>query len=473
MERARFTLRKENMTYADGSPCGGILHDTKKLFCHTLSPSIYSFLKMVAEGGSSGSVPGLNWSKGYPFVFSLHDEAKLNELSKTDAVKLLGGGYSFTAPVRVVENAIVPQHCLSMPLRVYHTMTRRCNLACPQCLVASHSDFEEDRMSTEQSKELLNRFYELGVPEWRFTGGEPTFCDDFFELAFYAKRLGMALMLNSNGCWNQDIMDEVLDVGFNEIIISLEGNEAVNDSRRSEGSYKRIMRTLNGLADYNSFVRSESPEKVIRVTINMTVARDNFDQVPYVIHLAAERGFNTNFVPLRPYGRSLEGLRDQMLSTEEFMELGRLAQDLREEPAIKASGIKIIHKNMDLFCPDYPDRSSEPWPFSYGDCGALTTGWGVGPDGRANACSFLMSDPYFVSDRPLYESDVDIQGVWIGEKMEHFRNAKKVSCNTGCKFYHKQCEGMCRAMVLANGGKIENGKLVGRDPYCFRHLMPK
>lgn len=257
-------------------------------------------------------------------------------------------------------------------------------------------------MSTEQSKELIARCYALGVPEWRFTGGEPTFCDDFFEIARYAKNLGMALMLNSNGCFDHSVLEKVREIGFAEIIISLEGDEEVNDRRRSSGSYRKIVRTLDCLAAYNQAY----PDKASRVTINMTVARDNFSQVPYVIRFAADRGFNTNFVPLRPYGRSLKKLKKQMLSTEEFMGLGRLAQDLREDPDIKASGIRIIHKNMDLFCPDYPDRSPEPWPFSYGDCGALTTGWGIGPDGRANACSFLMSDPYFVSDKPLLEDDI-------------------------------------------------------------------
>jgi radical SAM protein with 4Fe4S-binding SPASM domain len=469
MHKARLTLRKESLSYADGSPCSGILHDSKNLFCHTLPPVLYSLFRNMVEGDHC--VPQFASSKGYNGGFSEAEKKVLSALVKSGAIREESGGYSFSASARLVENKMLPTHCLSMPLRVYHTITRRCNLACPQCLVASYSEFPEDRMSTEQSKELIARCYELGVPEWRFTGGEPTFCEDFFEIAWHAKQLGMALMLNSNGCWDQDITDKVLDVGFNEVIISLEGNEAINDSRRSLGSYKKIVRTLNTLAGFNQACRGQDPDKVIRVTINMTVARDNIDQVPYVIRFAAERGFNTNFVPLRPYGRSLEGLKDQMLSTEEFMGLGRLAQDLREDPVIKASGIKIIHKNMDLFCPDYPDRSGEPWPFSYGDCGALTTGWGIGPDGRANTCSFLMGDPYFVSDKPLL--DDDIQGVWLGEKMEHFRSAKKVACHAGCKFYHKQCEGMCRAMVLANGGKIEGGKLIGRDPYCFRHLMTK
>lgn len=465
MKKARFMLRQEDLIYADGRPCGGILHDNKKLACYSLSPELFNFLTLSDQKLINAE--------------RIKAERKLSKIDLNLYREFVGQGiiaichdeHLFTDQFRVVRNKILPQHCLSMPLRVYHSVTRKCNLACPQCLLTSHNDFPEERMSAGEIEELMSRCYELGVPEWRFTGGEPTFCKDFFRVAFYAKKLGMSLMLNSNGCWNTEIMDEVLDVGFNEIIISLEGDEIVNDSRRSDGSYRRIMRTLNELANYNECVVGQYPDKTIRVTINMTVARDNFNDIEHVIRLAADRKFNANFVPLRPYGRSLEGLKDQILSAAEFMELGKLAQKLREDPRIKASGIKIIHKNMDLFCPDYPDRSGEPWPFSYGDCGALTTGWGICPDGKANACSFLMSDPYFTSDEPLLQTD--IQSVWLGEKMDYFRNAEKVICESGCNFYHKQCEGMCRAMVLANYGRIENGYLHGRDPYCFRHLMPK
>ena len=149
------------------------------------------------------------------------------------------------------------------------------------------------------------------------------------------------------------------------------------------------------------------------------------------------------------------------------MAFSRQVQVMREDPEIRTSGIRIIHRNMDLFCPDYPDSSRQPYPFNYAECGALSTGMGLCLDGRINACSFLMDDPEFVGPSLL---EVSVQQAWLDPAMERFRRAEKVGC-TDCRFYMRQCEGKCRAMVLTTGGAIRDGKLVGTDPYCYAPLM--
>jgi radical SAM protein with 4Fe4S-binding SPASM domain len=206
----------------------------------------------------------------------------------------------------------------------------------------------------------------------------------------------------------------------------------------------------------------------IRVTINMTVGRDNVGELEFVARLAARNRFNLNFVPLRPYGRAPSELPQTMLSTAEFMKFSEQVQRMREDPEIVASGIRIIHRNMDLFCPAYPDSRWAPFPFNYSECGALTTGFGLCPDGRVNACSFLMGDPEFIGPSLL---EVSVQEAWLDPSMEHFRRAEKLGC-VGCRFYMQQCEGKCRAMVFAAGGKIRDGKLVGHDRYCYAAAMP-
>ena len=275
----------------------------------------------------------------------------------------------------------------------------------------------------------------------------------------------MGVMLNTNGCWNDEMAEKLLNAGIFEIIISLEGREEANDRRRAPGVFKNIMWTLDRIKQYNK----NNPEKRIMVTLNMTIAKDNVNELDFVVRLGARKGCNVNFVPLRPYGRTITDLRDKMLSTDEFKEFSRNVQMLREDPEVQDSGIRIIHKNMDLFCPDYPDKSQLPFPFNYSTCSALATGFGLCPDGRVNACTFLMDDPEFKGPSML---DVSVHEAWLHPKMERIRRAKRIGC-CGCRFHMKQCEGKCVAMVLANGGKIEDGKLKGSDPYCFRHLMPK
>lgn len=449
MEKTRrFTLRKEYF--------GGIVHDTKIMTCHILNEIEFRALRLISEVDQEVFLPIREFEEA---GFAEHYLGKFADMGvltiESNMVRING--------LRAVELP-VPDGCLTVPVRIYHTFTRKCNLKCPQCCIASEVDTEDDRMTLEEFESVVKKFYEAGTMEWRFTGGETTFCPDFLEAIAICKKYGMAVMLNTNGCWPDKIAEKILKAGLSEIIISLEGSEAVNDLRRP-GAYWSVIKTLDRIFRYNC----DNSTNKIRVTINMTVAKDNANEVEFVVRLGAKYGYNVNFVPLRPYGRTPTCLPEAMLSTEEFMNFSRKVQELREDPEIKSSGIRIVHRNMDLFSPDYPDKSDQPYPFNYSDCGALSTGFGLGPDGRVNVCSFLLDDPEFLGPNM---KDVSAQEAWLHPRIEYFRRAKKQSCHS-CRFYMNQCEGKCRAMVLAEGGRIENGKLIGKDRYCFQKLMPK
>jgi len=443
--RKRFTLRQEYF--------GGIIHDSKNMFCEIISPGQFDLLANMTNG-QNGTIHENDLS------------VDIQKLKDKGIISTDSDGLIRLNNIRLVDPpAIIPDDCLTAPLRIYHTITRKCNLDCKQCLASSTADFVEERMTIDQIKMVMQKFYDMGCMEWRFTGGEPTSYPDLIEAIQFAKGLGMAVMLNTNGCWSKKMSETIPTLGLDEIILSLEGREEINDSRHNPGVYKKVLQAMDLIAAFNQ----ANPDQKIKVTLNMTIARDNVDEVEYVIRLGASYGFNVNFVPLRPYGRTLTNLQGVMLSTKEFKDFSENVQQIRELPEVKDSGIKVIHRNMDLFCPDYPDKSELPFPFNYSACGALSTGFGLCPDGRVNACSFLMDDPEFVGPSLL---DSTVQEAWLDDSMEHFRKAKKVGC-PNCEFYMNQCEGKCQAMVLANNGEIKDNKLIGHDPYCYRALMQK
>ena len=380
-------------------------------------------------------------------------------LRKNGIVSLRAGLLQIICRVRQVVADRIPDGCLTAPIRVYDTITRRCALNCEQCCVSSTAKFDENRRSHEQTLEIMRKFQAVGTTEWRFTGGEPTSCDDFLECVKAARMLGMEVMVNTSGCWNRRVREELPTMDVRNVIVSLEGREAVNDHRRAPGVFQEVMQTFDRIDQVNASISRRS----IRVTINMTIAQDNVGEIEHIAKLAARRGYNLNVGPLRPYGRSLTHMQGKMLTTEGFKRFSALVQKVREDAEIVASGIKIIHRNMDLYCPDYPDYSIRPFPFNYSSCGALTTGFGLGPDGRTNACTFMMDDPDF---QGLSLLDHSVQDAWLHPKMERMRRARRIGCEK-CRFYMRQCEGKCPAMVLANQGCIENGRLLGRDPYCF------
>ena len=72
-----------------------------------------------------------------------------------------------------------------------------CNQKCIHCYAADQIHAEEEELSTEEWKKILDKCREAGIPQVTFTGGEPTMRDDLFELVKYAR--WFISRLNTNG----------------------------------------------------------------------------------------------------------------------------------------------------------------------------------------------------------------------------------------------------------------------------------
>lgn len=451
MERqsTRFALRKEYF--------GGLLLDYEKSDFELLNPTEFHLLESLTNIKENVLLP------------DVQDEGlrkRINNLSERGSVKIRDKGQIETVNTRIIKPPEKPPaDYLTAPLMVYDTTTRGCNLACEHCYASSTPLFIEDRRTLTQTKEIMDKFYEIGALEWRFTGGEPTVTPDFTSAIDYAQSLGMKVSLNTNGIWSERVTKEVLNSGVSTLVVSLEGRQTTHDRRREKGTFNRLINRLRLIYEHNE----TNPNHKITVVLNMSVGKDNIPDLDYVVGVAAEYGFNINFVPLKPAGRASTSMPDEILSTREYMEFAQEVQRLREAPNISESGIKLGLKHKDLFSPDYKDKSDFPYPFNYSECGALATAISILPDGRAFACPFLMDDEGYIGPNL---NQVSVYEAWMDPIMEHFRRATKVDC-TDCIFYMQQCRGKCKAIVLLSGGEIKDGKLIGDDPYCFKALIPK
>ncbi|HLC94528.1 MAG TPA: radical SAM protein [Patescibacteria group bacterium] len=449
---ARFTLRKEYF--------GGLVHDVSTTKYELLQPEEYDFLSHLtaAENVVFQQVVEKN----------PHLKERVERFKNIGFIDVDDSGLLFVNVRLIPPPSLLPEKSLVAPLRVYDTYTQQCNLRCSHCYFSSSPLINEKRRTLEQTAEIMRKFYEAGTMEWRFTGGEPTIHHDVFDAITIVKGFGMNVSLNTNGWWSDKIAQKVLSAGLSEIVISLEGRQEVNDERRRKGAYINIIETFDRIAAHNI----SSPHKKISTVINVAVGRDNISDVDFLIRLAAQYGYNINFIPLKPSGRAKNHLQSSLLSTHEFMQFSRTVQKLREDPQIIDAGIHIGHKYKDLFCPDYKDQSDKPFPFNYSECGALTTAISMLPDGRVFACSFVLDlDPHgeFIGPNMISSS---VEDAWFHPNIEKFRKAEKTGC-IDCTYYMRQCRGVCKATVLGYGGEIKDGKLIGKDPYCYAHLLSK
>jgi radical SAM protein with 4Fe4S-binding SPASM domain len=447
-QQPRFILRKEYF--------GGIILDCKVSEYELLNPKEFLFLqKMIKENGFLKKDLNKLSSSLKEKITALKEKGIIKEDENGDLLlvnfRYISPSYNFS------------EKYLSAPIKVYDTYTRKCNLNCKQCYASSDAFFAESRRTVEQTEIIMKKFYEAGVMEWQFTGGEPTVHPDFFEAVKIAKGLGMFVSLNTNGCWAGEKARKIFDSGIDNMIISLEGREEINDKRRTKGVYKQVMKTLDMISAFNR----ENKERKISVVLNMTVGKDNVSDIEFTVNIAAKYGFNINFVPLKNTGRAVNHYTDTILKGEKYMLFAKNLQKLREKDEIKKSGIKVGLKHKDLFNPDYEDRSKLPYPFKYSECGVYSAEMNILPDGQTFACPFLMDSPEFTGPNMI---DVSVAEAWFSPSANFFRKAEKDEC-LDCRFYMKQCRGKCRAAVILNNGKIKNGKLIGEDPYCFVSLL--
>lgn len=449
----RFTLRKEYF--------GGLVYDAKTTNYELINPAEYDFLLKLSENENNF------FEQFFQANSKLH--GRIEVFKKLGFVDVTQNGCLSLVNVRIVPPLKdFPKEMLSAPIRVFDSYTRQCNFDCPQCYFSSNALIEEKRRTLEQTAEIMRKFWEVGTMEWRFTGGEPLVHPDLFDVISIGKSLGMNVGLNTNGWWTEKIAGQVLGAGLDEIVISLEGERYINDQRRKSGSYDKVIETLNRLLDYNR----AHPDKKIKITIATTVGRDNLSEVEFLALLAAHYGSNINFMPLKPSGRARIHLKDTVLSTQEYMGFAKRVQQMRQDLKIISSGIKITLKYKDLFCPDYEDKSTKPFPFNYSECGALTTAISLMPDGRVFSCPFVLD---FDTTGEFIGPDMaksTVQEAWLHPNFGKFRNAKKTGC-VDCTYYMRQCRGACRATVLGFGGEIKDGKLYGKDPHCFAGLIDK
>ncbi|MDW7759911.1 MAG: radical SAM protein [Acidobacteriota bacterium] len=81
-------------------------------------------------------------------------------------------------------------------------LTERCNNACIHCFINLPADDTRAcrrELKTDQWKDILREAAELGALSVRFTGGEPLLREDFAELYVFARKLGLKVVLFTNG----------------------------------------------------------------------------------------------------------------------------------------------------------------------------------------------------------------------------------------------------------------------------------
>jgi MoaA/NifB/PqqE/SkfB family radical SAM enzyme len=150
-------------------------------------------------------------------------------------------GFKKTKELKKVHNCNVPWIILMDP-------TSACNLHCTGCWASEYG--HKLNLTYEEMDDIITQGKELGIYFYMYTGGEPLvrkndlirLCEKHNDCAFHAFTNGTLV--------DEAFCKEMVRVGNLSLSISLEGFEEVNDGRRGDGVYWKVMDAMDLLKSY-------------------------------------------------------------------------------------------------------------------------------------------------------------------------------------------------------------------------------
>ena len=136
----------------------------------------------------------------------------------------------------------------NVPWLILMDPTSACNLKCTGCWAAEYGHLLN--LSFEDMDRVITQGKELGIYLYMLTGGEPLvrkkdiirLCEKHNDCEFHAFTNGTLV--------DDEFCEEMRRVGNLSLSISLEGFEEVNDMRRGEGVFNKVMATMDRLKKY-------------------------------------------------------------------------------------------------------------------------------------------------------------------------------------------------------------------------------
>ena len=210
----------------------------------------------------------------------------------------------------------------NVPWLILMDPTSACNLHCTGCWAAEYGN--RLNLTFDEMDSVVTQGKELGIYLYMFTGGEPLVRkSDIIKLC--EKHNDCAFLSFTNGTLVDEVFcQEMKRVGNLYLAISLEGFEAVNDLRRGDGVYGKVMNAMD-LLKKNGLVFGTSICYTSKNT--ETVTSDEF------IQLMVDKGCRyTMYFHYMPVGN--DASPELLLTPDQREEMYRAIRKFRSTKAI-------------------------------------------------------------------------------------------------------------------------------------------
>jgi radical SAM protein with 4Fe4S-binding SPASM domain len=319
---------------------------------------------------------------------------------------------------------------LSAPLRVFLSITDKCNLKCKHCF-ADSGNFNLNELTTEELFELIDQMKDAGTFFLSIAGGEPLLRDDLFQIIKYARENFIAVSISTNGLLiNKEIAKKFNELNLNTISVSIDGLEITHDHIRGNGNFRKTIEKIKILRRY-----CKTATLAIRTTINSL----NINEYKELIKLAEKLSLDSiRFNPIHLLGRA-NVYKYLLVDQDEYINFLKDVQEVKTK--IKVELPKIDNKKYWFVYLE-----------GFGCHGGKETCC-ITSSGDLSPCIFLGDN--FVVGNIKNEKFLNL---WVKAK-----NIVKLSGNKICNncSEYKNCRGGCRARAL-----VEYKDINAIDPFC-------
>lgn len=160
--------------------------------------------------------------------------------------------------------------------------TRACNYVCRHCRAQAQKQPDPNQLSTREALQLMEQLAEISKPVLIISGGDPLLRKDIYQVAAYASKLGLRVVMSPSG---SNITPRVISAlkasGVQMISVSLDGSKPeIHDSFRGvEGAFELSMQNISYAKD------GELPFRV-----NTTVTKHNVTDLDKMLKVVVASG---------------------------------------------------------------------------------------------------------------------------------------------------------------------------------------
>jgi len=327
---------------------------------------------------------------------------------------------------------------LSAPTEVHFAITNACNAGCPHCYMGS-GESDRHEMDTSAFKRALVKLHSIGVFHVALGGGEALLRPDLFELADFARKIGLVPNLTLSG---HSVTGEVAKqmTVFGQVNLSIDGIDQTSTVFRNPKMFEMADRALTLLV-----------EAGVKTGINCVMGRSNFEAIPQLFKYARKKKVNEiEFLRLKPAGRGMELYKRERTTYDQNIRLTPLLAKYSKKYNVEA---KIDCSFIPMLCYHKPPLDYLEKSATYG-CEAGNVLIGAKSNGKINGCSFLPAIELSVFD---FHDQWHTSPYFI--KLRSWQDRAAEPCKS-CH-YLTICKGGCHAVALH-----ESGSLDAPDPDC-------